>query len=183
MFVQSFYSGSEFLDRLAGSGLTALARGATARYWGCAIGGEGVIYVSLILWDLSRSDQTVESLREYVRDYAVEAYSSVPGLRQKVWVSSAGPDGQTWGAIYLWDNWESAYGRPPFVSRVVELIGYPPTSRSYFGVEAATEGASEIGAFAAGLGLAFAAGNPPPLTRPAEYQPPGASEFIGIDAS
>lgn len=118
-----------------------------------------------------------------MRDYAVEAYSSVAGLRQKVWVSSAGPDGQTWGAIYLWDNWESAYGRPPFVSRVVELIGYPPTSRNYFSVEAATEGDSGIGALAAGLGLAFDQDNPPPLTPPAEYLPPGADKFIGMDAS
>lgn len=132
------------------------------------------MYASLVLWDLSLSEQTVESLRSHLRDYAVEAYSAVPGLRQKVWVSSTGPEGETWGALYLWDTWELAYGRPPGVSKVVQLIGYPPTSRTYFGVEAATEGPSAVGALAAGIGLAYDPASPPPPTRPAEYVPPGA---------
>ena|SRR5690625_1315262 len=128
----------------------------------------------MILWDLSKSEQTVESLRAYLRDYAVEAYSTVAGLRQKIWVSSTGPEGQTWGALYMWDEWGQAYGRPPGVSKVVELIGYAPTSRTYFSVEAATEGDSIAGAFAAGLGMAYESDDPPPLTRPAEFVPEGA---------
>jgi hypothetical protein len=124
------------------------------------------MYCTIILWDLSMSEQTVESLREYLRDYAVDAYSTVEGLRQKVWVSSTGPKGETWGAVYLWDSAESIYGRPPGVSKVKELIGYMPTQRSYFSVEAATEGASAFGALAAGLGLAYEGG--PPLAPPVE---------------
>jgi hypothetical protein len=128
------------------------------------------MFCTVILWDLSMSEQTVESLRSYLRDYAVDAYAGVEGLRQKVWLSSSGPEGETWGAVYLWDDAESIYGRPPGVSRVMELIGYMPTQRSYFSVEAGSRGLAE-GALA-GLGLAFTGG--PPLARPAEqpYQGP-----------
>ncbi|ESZ99673.1 hypothetical protein CcI156_22725 [Frankia sp. CcI156] len=55
------------------------------------------MYCSIILWDLSRSDQTVASLRDYLRDYAVEAYSQVKGLRQKLWISNTGPEGESQG--------------------------------------------------------------------------------------
>jgi hypothetical protein len=133
---------------------------------------EEAIYAYIILWDLSHSEQTVDSLRDYLRDYAVAAYTELPGLRQKVWVSSTGPEGETWGAVYLWDDWERAYGRPPGVSRVVELIGYPPTSRTYFSVEAG------VGAGLAGLGLAFAAESVPALTRPQEFVPPGSDPVV-----
>ncbi|MFJ1745727.1 hypothetical protein ACIOJD_05710 [Streptomyces sp. NPDC088116] len=136
------------------------------------------LYCTLILWDLSRSTATVASLRAYLRDYAVEAYAKTPGLRQKVWISSTGPEGEQWGAVYLWDSQEAAYGRPPGVSRVVELIGYRPTERRYFSVEAASEGLSAAGALAAGLGLAYRAGEPEPLIRPKEFVPPGKDAFI-----
>ena len=133
------------------------------------------MYLSIILWDLAESGQTVASLRDYLRDYAVEAYSATPGLRQKIWVANTGPDGETWGAVYLWDDEKSAYGRPPGVSRVVELIGYAPTQRSYFSVEAGADG-PHSGALA-GLGLAFTAPDAEPMRRPMEYNPPGASAF------
>lgn len=136
------------------------------------------LYCTVILWDLSRSDQTVGSLRAYLRDYAVEAYAKKPGLRQKVWISSTGPEGEQWGAVYLWDSQEAAYGRPPGVSKVVELIGYRPTERRYFSVEAASEGPSEIGPLIAGVGMAYRAGSPEPLTRPQEFVPPGKGAFI-----
>lgn len=140
--------------------------------------GSGAIYVSIVRWDLSRSEQTVASLRAYLRDYAVEAYSRVEGLRLKLWISSTGPEGETWGAVYLWDDWQRAYGRPPGVSKVVELIGYAPTWREYFSVEAATEGESAVGAFAAGIGLAFQTEPAPPLTRPQEFVPERPNRFI-----
>jgi hypothetical protein len=142
---------------------------------------ESGLYCSIVLWNLSHSEQTVASLRAYLRDYAVDAYSQAPGLRQKVWISSTGPDGETWGAVYLWDNKEAAYGRPPIPSRVVELIGYLPTSRQYFGVEAATEGVSEVGALVAGLGMAYQQPDAEPLTRPAEYAS-GATSIIPFAA-
>lgn len=129
------------------------------------------LYCSIILWDLSQSEQTVTSLRKHLRDYAVDAYSRIPGLRQKVWISSTGPEGELWGAVYLWDNEESAYGRPPAVSRVGELIGYRPTRREYFSVEAAVEGVSAVGELMAGLGLAYQGPAAVPLGRPREYAP------------
>lgn len=45
-----------------------------------------LLYCTVILWDLSRSQQTVASLRSYLRDHAVEAYAKTSGLRQKVWI-------------------------------------------------------------------------------------------------
>jgi hypothetical protein len=137
------------------------------------------LYCSIILWDLSHSEQTVASLRAYLRDYAVDAYSHVPGLRQKIWISSTGPDGEIWGAVYLWDDKEAVYGRPPIASRVVELIGYLPTSRQYFGVEAATEGLSGVGALTAGLGMAYEPAGTQPFPRPAEY-PSAAAPLIPV---
>ncbi|SCF35139.1 hypothetical protein GA0074695_5934 [Micromonospora viridifaciens] len=136
------------------------------------------LHCSIILWNLAQSEQTVTSLREHLRDYAVDAYSQVPGLRQKIWVSSTGPEGETWGAVYLWDNEESAYGRPPAASRVGELIGYRPTRREYFSVEAAVEGVSAVGALMAGLGMAYQDPTAEPLTRPREYVPGGEAPPI-----
>ncbi|MFV2128133.1 hypothetical protein ACFHWS_26945 [Micromonospora sp. LOL_013] len=129
------------------------------------------LYCSIILWNLSQSEQTITSLRGYLRDYAVDAYSQIVGLRQKLWISSTGPEGELWGAVYLWDNEEAAYGRPPAVSRVGELIGYRPTRREYFSVEAAVEGISAVGALMAGLGLAFQEPAVEPFSRPREYVP------------
>ncbi|WP_016700130.1 MULTISPECIES: hypothetical protein [Actinoalloteichus] len=133
------------------------------------------MFASVILWNLSDSQQTVASLRSHLREYAVEAYSRVPGLHQKLWVSSTGPEGEVWGALYVWESLELAYGRPPGVSRVLSLIGYPPTRRSYFSVEAATSGGSPL-ELTAGLGLAFASEPVPPLTRPVEHLPPGVEQ-------
>jgi hypothetical protein len=98
------------------------------------------MYLSIVAWDLSQSRQTVESLRHYLRDYAVEAYSQLDGMRLKAWF--ANPDKQVWGAVYLWDSPEHM-GGPAKISRAIELIGYPPTSSSVFQVEAIAEGVSE----------------------------------------
>lgn len=108
--------------------------------------------VSIVLWDLRRSQATVESLREYLRDYAVEAYGELEGMRLKAWISDA--ERQLWGAVYLWDGPEHLPGLYA-VSRVVELIGYPPTSVGGFALEAVAEGRSAH-AVLAGLGAAFA---------------------------
>lgn len=127
------------------------------------------MYATIVLWDLSASEQTVESLRSYLRDYAVEAYGRVDGLRQKTWVASTGPEGEVWGAIYLWETRDLAYGRPPGVSRVVELIGFRPTQRLYFSVEAGVDGRAAGGL--AGLGLAFEDPTASPMSRPQEFVP------------
>ncbi|MET7464705.1 hypothetical protein [Nonomuraea sp. NPDC005501] len=109
------------------------------------------MFVSIVAWDLSRSTATVESLRDYLRDYAVDAYATLEGMRLKAWFSN--PDRQTWGAVYLWDSAEAMDGFAR-VSRVVELIGYPPTSVSVFRLEAIAEGISAYPSLT-GLGAAM----------------------------
>ncbi|WP_221446170.1 YdhR family protein [Lipingzhangella halophila] len=107
----------------------------------------------ITVWDLARSDQTVEGLREYLRDYAVEAFSELEGMRFKVWF--ANPENQTWGAVYLWESAEAlTRNTPPKPSKAIELIGYPPTSVSVFEVEAATAPGDEWQALA-GIGNAM----------------------------
>ncbi|TDD12904.1 hypothetical protein [Nonomuraea diastatica] len=110
------------------------------------------MYVSLVVWDLTESDATVESLRHYLSDYAVDAYSTLEGMRLKAWFSN--PDKQIWGAIYLWDALGNMDG-PSKVSRAIELIGYPPTSSGIFELEATAEGHSAY-AVLSGLGNALA---------------------------
>lgn len=97
------------------------------------------MYVAIIVWDLTESTATVESLRSYLRDYAVDAFSTLEGMRQKTWFSNS--ERGVWGAVYLWDSPE--YMNGPFeVSKAKELIGYGPTSYSVFEVEAVAEGQS-----------------------------------------
>ncbi|WP_017621994.1 hypothetical protein [Nocardiopsis chromatogenes] len=88
-------------------------------------------------WDLSRSDQTNASLREYLRDEGVEPWEHVPGLRLKFWISDE-PTGR-WGAVMLWDSTADPDAPLP-PNRASELIGYPPTHRMAFDVEAVVEG-------------------------------------------
>lgn len=108
------------------------------------------MYISIVIWNLEKSDATVESLREYLRDYAVEAFSTLKGMRMKTWFADA--EKGYWGAVYLWDgvNMEN----PLSVSKAIDIIGYPPTSTSVFAVEAIAEGVSAIESFA-GVGRAF----------------------------
>ncbi len=110
------------------------------------------MYLSMVAWDLSRSTQTVESLRAYLRDYAVDAYAELNGMRLKAWF--ANPEQQVWGAVYLWDSTEHMSG-PLRVSRAVELIGYEPTSFGIFEVEAVAEGRHSIHADLTGIGHAL----------------------------
>ncbi|MFB9903839.1 hypothetical protein [Allokutzneria oryzae] len=109
------------------------------------------MHVSIVMWDLKKSEATVESLREYLRDYAVDAYSTLDGMRLKAWFSHS--ERQVWGAVYLWDRADQM--RSLFqVSRAIELIGYPPTSVGGFELEAISEGRS-VNETLAGLGLAL----------------------------
>ncbi|MEV6331144.1 hypothetical protein [Streptomyces sp. NPDC051909] len=108
------------------------------------------MYVSIVLWNLKNSTATVESLREYLRDYAVDAFSTLRGMRLKTWFADA--EKGYWGAVYLWDGVDMQ--NPLSVSRAIELIGYPPTTTSVFAVEAIAEGISVIESFA-GVGRAF----------------------------
>lgn len=104
----------------------------------------------VVWWDLSRSEQTIASLREFLRDEAVDRFAQVRGLRLKVWISDERTD--RWGAVLLWESAEAAAA--PIPARAAELIGYPPTHKHVFDVEATTEGAYDIARLAR-LGLAF----------------------------
>ncbi|MFF8599699.1 hypothetical protein ACF065_12070 [Streptomyces sp. NPDC015232] len=115
------------------------------------------MYVSIVLWNLKNSKATVESLREYLRDYAVDAFSTLRGMKLKTWFADA--EKGYWGAVYLWDGVNMQ--DPLSVSKAIELIGYPPTTTSVFAVEAIAEGISVIDSFA-GIGRAFEEQQPDP---------------------
>ncbi|MFI9203499.1 hypothetical protein [Streptomyces sp. NPDC053048] len=116
------------------------------------------MFVSIVMWDLKKSEATVESLRDYLRDYAVDAYSGLDGMRFKAWISDERR--QLWGAVYLWDRADAMPGLYG-VSRVVDIIGYPPTSVGGFTLEATAEGNS-VHETLAGLGIALEGGTPEP---------------------
>lgn len=90
----------------------------------------------IVWWDLAESEQTIDSLRVFLQEEAVERFSTVPGLRLKFWISDRTAD--RWGAVLLWESAEAASA--PLPARAAELIGYPPTQRTSFGVEATVEG-------------------------------------------
>jgi hypothetical protein len=46
----------------------------------------------LVLWSLADSDADVESLRVYLRDESVDAFSEIEGLLFKAWISDANSD-------------------------------------------------------------------------------------------
>jgi hypothetical protein len=93
----------------------------------------------IVWWDLSASGQTIESMRDYLRDESVAAFSDVPGLRFKMWLSD--PTTNRWGAVLLWESEEAS--RQALPSRALQLIGYPPVAAHRFNVEATTEGRYE----------------------------------------
>jgi hypothetical protein len=113
--------------------------------------------VVIAWWDLSASTQTVESLREYLRDESVDAFAAVRGLRLKVWIADA--DSSRWGVVMLWESAEAAEQARPLPTRSAELIGYPATERWTFDVEAAIEGRFES-AVLSRIGSAFPAPAP-----------------------
>ncbi|MFD7183804.1 hypothetical protein ACFV90_27795 [Streptomyces sp. NPDC059904] len=108
------------------------------------------MHAVIVWWDLSASGQTIESMRTYLREESVSAFSEVPGLRFKMWVSDAGAN--SWGAVLLWESRQAA--QQPLPSRALELIGYPATVAHSFDVEATTEGHYETQQLAL-RGLAF----------------------------
>lgn len=94
-------------------------------------------------WDLAGSGQTVDSLRECLRDEGVESWSQVPGLRLKFWMSD--PQTDRWGAVMVWDDGaDPTAPLPP--NRAAELIGRPPTVRLTTEIEAVVEGLTVHGA-------------------------------------
>jgi hypothetical protein len=103
-------------------------------------------------WDLGTSTQTIDSLREHLRADGVAPWTDVPGLRLKFWISDR--VGNRWGAVMLWEPGHPADDQVLPPHRALELIGYPPTERVRFDVEATVEGRYAVAALS-GLGLAM----------------------------
>jgi hypothetical protein len=102
----------------------------------------------LVFWSLADSDADVESLRVYLRDESVDAYSEIEGLLFKAWISDANSD--RWGAFYVFESREAAEQQLP--SRARELIGKDPDLVEIFDLEATVSIAPQLKY----LGLAFA---------------------------
>jgi hypothetical protein len=108
------------------------------------------VIVRLVIWNLADSKTTIEELRRYLRDESVDAFSEVPGLRLKAWISDEATE--RWGGVYLWESADAASQVLP--SRARELIGKDPEIVEEFDVEATVEGRFELEALSR-LGLAF----------------------------
>jgi hypothetical protein len=108
------------------------------------------VILRLVIWNLADSKTTIEELRRYLRDESVDAFSEVPGLRFKAWISDEATE--RWGGVYLWESADAASQVLP--SRARELIGKDPEIVEEFDVEATVEGRFELEALSR-LGLAF----------------------------
>ena len=104
--------------------------------------------VRFVLWNLADTATSVEELRDYLRDEAVDAFADVPGLLFKGWISDGG--GERWGAVSVFESAASA--EQPLPSRARELIGKGPDIFEEFDLEASVSVADQL----ARLGLAFA---------------------------
>ncbi|MFE2276709.1 hypothetical protein ACFXAE_05420 [Streptomyces sp. NPDC059454] len=92
-------------------------------------------------WDLSRSEQTIDSLRASLREEGVADWASVRGLLVKFWFSDR--KNNVWGAVMLWEpGADRDQSLPP--NRAGALIGYPATHRLDVEVEATVEGLHRI---------------------------------------
>src|SRR5215217_9243753 len=96
--------------------------------------------VRLALWSLADSDTTVGELRRYVDDEAVGAFSDVPGLLFKAWISDDSTE--RWGTVSVWATRQAA--EQPLPSRASELIGNEPDVSEIFDVEGTVSVASEL---------------------------------------
>ena len=96
--------------------------------------------VRFVLWSLADSTTSVEDLRTYLRDEAVDAFENVPGLLFKAWVSDA--IGERWGAIYLFESIAASEQELP--SRARELIGKEPEIVEVFDLEASVSVADQL---------------------------------------
>ena len=103
--------------------------------------------VRFVLWNLADTAISVEELRDYLRDEAVDAFETVHGILFKVWISDTA--GERWGAIYLFES--AAAAEQPLPSRARELIGKDPDIVEIFDLEASVSVADRL----THLGLAF----------------------------
>jgi hypothetical protein len=88
-------------------------------------------------WNLNNSEQTIKSLRKYLKSEGVTPWEQVQDMRLKFWISDV--TNNLWGAVMLWEC-DQLGTQPLPPNRATELIGYPPTLRFTFDVEATVEG-------------------------------------------
>jgi hypothetical protein len=105
----------------------------------------------IVWWDLHDSEQTIDSLRKFLRDEGVQPWTGVRGLCLKFWISER--ERNRWGAVMVWES-AQAVDQPLPPHRAAELIGYPPVQRTWFEIEATTEGVHSLPTLA-GLGPAL----------------------------
>ncbi len=103
--------------------------------------------VRFVLWSLADSQTNVGELRHYLKEEAVDAFSEVPGLLFKAWISDEASE--RWGAIYVFESQEASEQQLP--SRARELIGTDPEIVEIFDLEASVSVSDQL----ANLGLAF----------------------------
>ena len=103
--------------------------------------------VRFVLWSLADSQTNVGELRHYLAEEAVDAFSEVPGLLFKAWISDDASE--RWGAIYVFESHEASEQQLP--SRARELIGKDPDIVEIFDLEASVSVSDQL----ANLGLAF----------------------------
>jgi len=105
------------------------------------------VVVRFVLWSLADSQTNVGELRHYLADEAVDAFSEIPGLLFKAWISDQASE--RWGAIYVFDSQDASEQQLP--SRARELIGKDPDIVEIFDLEASVSVSDQL----ANLGLAF----------------------------
>jgi hypothetical protein len=103
--------------------------------------------VRFVLWNLADTSTSIEELRDYLRDEAVEAFADVPGILFKAWISDAA--GERWGAFYVFESADAA--DQPLPSRARELIGKEPEIVEVFDLEASVSVSDQL----THLGLVF----------------------------
>jgi hypothetical protein len=113
-------------------------------------------------WDLGGSEQSIDSLRVYLRDGGIRPWTQIRGLMLKFWMSDR--ENNRWGAVQIWEN-DGPGNQPLPANRATELIGYPPTHHTIFDIEASIEGLHTLSTLA---GHGFALEDPPwtEATRP-----------------
>jgi hypothetical protein len=96
--------------------------------------------VRFVLWNLADSATSVEELRDYLRDEAVDAFAEVDGLLFKGWISDANTE--RWGAVYVFESAAAAEQALP--SRARELIGKDPDIAEVFDLEASVSVSDQL---------------------------------------
>ncbi|WP_316525733.1 hypothetical protein [Kitasatospora brasiliensis] len=116
---------------------------------------------TVVWWELAGTGRTIGSMREFLREEAVDRFAAVEGLRLKFWISDLATE--RWGAVLLWESAEAA--ARPLPARAAELIGRPPAQWTLFDVEATVEGVHALPRLA-GYGLALEPAGPPRSPAP-----------------